>query len=637
MGVDLPTGITGKFTAHVLAQGLYSNEVLNVGNNAVVLPDVAAQFAGQSESYVQINHQNLNGNGSGDIVITADIGTDTTNYIDMGLNGSTYNYPDFTSAGPMDGYLMVQGDGANPGGNLVIGTFTENRDLIVSLGSTLDTGHTVRFKTDGTHLLTKPIFFADGTSQNTAAIAADLGTASFNKANTVNTYAYAANTWLQANDATTLATAVSIGQANVGSALAAAKVYTDQANTWLQANDVTTLTSAKSYSDARLSGAVANVELYVDASYAHANAANVLASAAFDAGNTTATNLVITNSVAQGGFSLATAANNKMQSAYNKANNALANTSGTFNGDLVVSGNLTSSNISLTGDASISYQLSASPATLLFSSKEFQFSGNTTAQGTIVVNATTYDYANTPLVSINGSTPSVPANPGYMLSVTGVDGVSSRVINTSFGTGTYALFAGRKGNGTSETPTAVANNDVIARFSGSGYNGDAFTPTGQGRIDIIADQDFTTANNGSRIEFYNTILNTNTVTKIATFNANTVSFTGSVNPMKGFVYNTRVPVGPQTSITIDYSVDSIIKANCEADLTISHTNFTTGKVIEVWLVNTAGQNHTITHGCTALNSTNKSTTATITAGSSMYLKFFSIDGDLANTFVSING
>ena len=29
MGVDIPTGVTGKFTAHTLAQGLYSNEVLN--------------------------------------------------------------------------------------------------------------------------------------------------------------------------------------------------------------------------------------------------------------------------------------------------------------------------------------------------------------------------------------------------------------------------------------------------------------------------------------------------------------------------------------------------------------------------------------------------------------------------------
>ena len=38
MAVDIPSGVTGKFTAHTLAQGLYLNEVLNVGNKAVVFP-----------------------------------------------------------------------------------------------------------------------------------------------------------------------------------------------------------------------------------------------------------------------------------------------------------------------------------------------------------------------------------------------------------------------------------------------------------------------------------------------------------------------------------------------------------------------------------------------------------------------
>ena len=33
VAVDVPTGVTGKFTGHTLAQGLYSNEVLNVGVN----------------------------------------------------------------------------------------------------------------------------------------------------------------------------------------------------------------------------------------------------------------------------------------------------------------------------------------------------------------------------------------------------------------------------------------------------------------------------------------------------------------------------------------------------------------------------------------------------------------------------
>jgi len=45
------------------------------------------QATGSSAYYVQNNIQNLNNNGSGDWVATADNGSDTTGYIDMGIAG----------------------------------------------------------------------------------------------------------------------------------------------------------------------------------------------------------------------------------------------------------------------------------------------------------------------------------------------------------------------------------------------------------------------------------------------------------------------------------------------------------------------------------------------------------------------
>jgi hypothetical protein len=60
-----------------------------------------------------------------------------------------------------------------------------------------------------------------------------------------------------------------------------------------------------------------------------------------------------------------------------------------------------------------------------------------------------------------------------------------------------------------------------------------------------------------------------------------------------------------------------------------------GKVVEMWLTNTGGLGRTVTHGISATNSTTNSTTFTIAGTSSAHLKFFSIDGDLANTFVSV--
>jgi hypothetical protein len=80
----------------------------------------------------------------------------------------------------------------------------------------------------------------------------------------------------------------------------------------------------------------------------------------------------------------------------------------------------------------------------------------------------------------------------------------------------------------------------------------------------------------------------------------------------------------------------MIKANLVADLTVSHSNFTTGKVVELWLVNSGGTQRTITHGVSALNSTVNSTTFTIPATSSAHIRYFVANGDLANTFVKVS-
>lgn len=87
---------------------------------SVVLPHLIAQFASNSATYVQTNSQNINPEGSADYVVTADNGTDTDFYIDMGLHGSQAQDGIIS---PYDGYLYVQGSTiGQSGGNLIIGT-----------------------------------------------------------------------------------------------------------------------------------------------------------------------------------------------------------------------------------------------------------------------------------------------------------------------------------------------------------------------------------------------------------------------------------------------------------------------------------------------------------------------------------
>jgi hypothetical protein len=88
--------------------------------------DVMAQFTGNVPADAQINLQNYSDSNtaSGDYIITADNGTDSTHFLDLGLTGSNWDGSQPNSLGnalgPNDGYLYVQD------GDMVIGTSNGN-------------------------------------------------------------------------------------------------------------------------------------------------------------------------------------------------------------------------------------------------------------------------------------------------------------------------------------------------------------------------------------------------------------------------------------------------------------------------------------------------------------------------------
>ena len=94
-----------------------------------------AQFSANINEYAQINVQNINGgnDASGDVVVTANNGSNNDTYIDMGINSSGYTQPGFGLQQANDGYLYVYGNTTTGGGNLTISTVTLN-DIIFSLG-----------------------------------------------------------------------------------------------------------------------------------------------------------------------------------------------------------------------------------------------------------------------------------------------------------------------------------------------------------------------------------------------------------------------------------------------------------------------------------------------------------------------
>jgi len=114
-----------RFQANSLFNFDTSNTTLSVGYTAYTpLPNTMYQATGSSSDYVQNNIQNINNEGSSDWIATADNGTDSTGYIDMGIAGGGYTYDGFHK--PNDGYLYVAGNTGQGLGNLWIGTAEAN-------------------------------------------------------------------------------------------------------------------------------------------------------------------------------------------------------------------------------------------------------------------------------------------------------------------------------------------------------------------------------------------------------------------------------------------------------------------------------------------------------------------------------
>jgi hypothetical protein len=103
-----------------------------------------AEFAHTANSYVQVHVRNASSGtaASADIVATSDNGTDASNFIDLGINNSTYVDSNWTINGALDGYLYTSN------GNLSIGTAT-SKPLTFFTGGTLAANERMKIEANG--------------------------------------------------------------------------------------------------------------------------------------------------------------------------------------------------------------------------------------------------------------------------------------------------------------------------------------------------------------------------------------------------------------------------------------------------------------------------------------------------------
>ena len=120
-----------KGNINVTGSGIFSNGSVS----AISLLNNPLSVVGSGNSYVQLNIQNRASGtiATADLVITANNGTDNSNFINLGINNSGYNDPAFSNGSGLDGYLFVNG------GSLDIGTQTSGTHIEFHVeGTTLD-------------------------------------------------------------------------------------------------------------------------------------------------------------------------------------------------------------------------------------------------------------------------------------------------------------------------------------------------------------------------------------------------------------------------------------------------------------------------------------------------------------------
>jgi len=617
LGVDLPTGVTGKFTATTLANQLYSNNSLIVGNSQILLPNTIGQFVLSGNSYVQLNMVNANDNGTFDIVVTANTGNDSTYFFDAGFANKNYEPGlSFNNIGnavsPLDGYVYVQGNtGTTPGGNLIIGTTTANTSLKFIVGGGSSANIVAYISSNSLVMNTGSIITTPkGTNSNLIIDPDGVGDVVF----PINTELLI-QSGAAATSNTTGALQVTGGVGMTGNLYSGGVYLTGTGNGITFADGTTQSTAAAS-------------NAYTQSAYAFANSVNVI-----QTGINSTQNTWISSNAA---FT---------QAAFAKANSSVQNTA-----NILIPGNVTfnGANTNFNGYVSIANNLAVNNV----------FSVNVASQvltmnGIIGLYNSSFPATNA-AIRIDGSNNGVAqatTSSGTMLQVIGLDGgYATRVLLDNYNAGNtsaYPLFAGRAARGNSSNPTGAIAGDILLRVVGNAY-GNSYTLLGGASFDVVALENYSDTTKGSQINLTTTPVGTNT--RITTVSVNSSSVV--VNSNASFVANTitantlttsngiinTVRVNSTSPLTINFTTDIIVRANLSANFTVTPASFVAGKEIDVWLTNTssgAGANHTITHGVSALNSTVGATTFTLTGTQSAWLKYMCADGTLANTFVAI--
>lgn len=129
-------GLTFNKTSNVVtvSNNLIVSQKLNVGSGVGYDFGTTAlvELDATQNTYAQVVIQNANTgtNASGDLVLTADSGNDSVNYLDIGINSSLYSNSTYSISGALDAYMYSSNS------HLVLGTATAKEIIFHANGTT---------------------------------------------------------------------------------------------------------------------------------------------------------------------------------------------------------------------------------------------------------------------------------------------------------------------------------------------------------------------------------------------------------------------------------------------------------------------------------------------------------------------
>jgi len=582
VAVDLSSGTptTGKITATTLATGLYSNNSLVVGNNAITLANVIAQFSGNTAGFLQTNMQNFGRTGSVDYVATTSDGTDANSYIDLGINNPSYSDPTFSAYQPYDGYLYVAGPTTSGSqGNLILGTASANANIIFVVGGTLSGDITGWVTTNSITLNTSSyITFGDGTIQKSAVsnafVQAAFNTANAALANTSGAI-FGGNLTVTGNIGASYITGNVVGSsiANTIQWLPLTNAPTQSSGQlWYSANDNSLIEDTDISGDRPIIGKVLFERVYNGtgttiaanswvrlAGSVTANAIPYVALA--DAGSSANASPIgiIKNAIPSNGYGICYVqgiVNNINMSPFTTGDNLFLSTTPGLATNVAPTGantvvqlgkvlNNNTSNGKIQVSVVLAPQFGKSNGAILYANNNTIVASNTflindSAQtlsmtGIVTMNTNTFA-TTTSALRLNGSqnfAAQQTTQSGTMLQVIGLANTPTRIITDSYSnTGNaYSLWAGRHARGTAASPTASQSGDVLARFSGNGYGATSYAPLGVGRMDIVAAENYSDTNKGSYIYFSVTPIGSNVISSnVVSISSNGMTILGNTVP-----------------------------------------------------------------------------------------------------------